>query len=152
MAIYDALVKLIALSTPIMVLLSFPLSFGIMESVHCIACLGDKGTATRALMNGIRQMAILMLPFIFGTLAATILTVNGERTNWVTNVVLLRTYLLAGVLLFALLPGVKGAINSLVAGENKGVRQIGLWFGLAWAFLYLSLGAQFFAYLLPPVG
>lgn len=145
MLIYEGLVRLFACLTPIMAFLSFPLSFNIMETVHCLVCQDEKSMLVEALKDVIRWLAILILPFAFGAFAATIITVNTDQSNWI-NGVLLYTYFHAGMVLFAVLPWVKDAFNTLLAGNKNGIRPVGLWFGALWALLYLSLAAQLFAY------
>lgn len=147
MLIYDALIRLVALLTPIMVFLSFPLAFSIIESLRLIVCQSEKKGISGALSDIIRQLAILILPFTFGVFAATILTINTEQRNWITSETVLRAYHLAGMILFAFLPSVTIGFNSVTEGKQDGVRAVALWVGSLWALLYLSLAAQFFAYL-----
>ncbi len=146
MLIFDYLVILIFLSTPIMAILSLPLSLEIASSLHRMT--GGNGSATirDELRQLVRYAALLLLPHALGTLTIAPLTVYSERMNSITNVVIVHIPLVGTVLLLALFTGFFRAANAVLAGESKGVRLMGFWVGLLWTLLYVSLGIQLFSY------
>jgi len=152
MIIYDYLLRLLALLTPLMVVLAFPLSLDLVRALSTIVHrIDDSESVDRQLRLVISRSAVLSIPFIFGMGGATLLTVNSERANWITNGFVLHTYLLIGITLLAVLPIIRDALQSLLSGHDKNVRLLGLWLGLIWAFLYASLGLQFYSHLLSPI-
>lgn len=144
--IYDGLLALITLAIPLMILLSFPLAFGIAKSLHALVCQSEQEDLVKELKWIIKQLAILILPFTFAVFAATILTVNSTQQRWISSSTTILTYHSAGVILFAFIPGVAIAFRDLMQGKNNRVRPVGLWLGSLWALLYLSVAAQFYAY------
>lgn len=143
MYIYQALVSLFILLSPVMVFLSFPLSLSIASSLSAIVNASEKEQVLANLKRIIRMLAILLLPFAFGVFAATIITTNTEQRNWITSLML---YHFVSLLPFAFLPSAFIWLQDMFKGEMKSVRRFGIWLGVLWALLYLSLGLQFYSY------
>lgn len=146
MIIYDALVRILALSTPIMAVLSFPLCLRIAGSLHTMTSTNEKERVMAELKHIIRLLTILLLPYTFGAFATTLFTINTPQRNWIGSTVLLRLYHILGILPFAFLPSVIIFFGTLLKGEQKAARWLGIWLGGLWALLYLSLTLQFYAY------
>jgi hypothetical protein len=146
----DGLLTLVAWTTPIMAVLAFPLSHDIVDAFAALASQhGGMAEPNKWLRVIFSRFAILFMPFVFGTLGATVLTVNSIPNNWVTNYVLLYAYMIAGGLLFAVFFAIYDAATSLMSGDKRRVRLVSFWFGWAWAVLYVSLGLQLYAFLVP---
>lgn len=146
MFIYQTLVSLLALLTPVMAFLAFPLSLSIASSLSSIVKASEKERIVAELKSIVRMLAVLLLPFAFGMFAATIFTINTEQRLWISNSFLLPLYHFLSLLPFAFLPSMIIFLRAVLGDRQKSARWLGIWFGALWALLYLSLSLQFYTF------
>ena len=133
-----------------MVVIAFPLASDLVRSLLAIVRNNGTGGVANEIRVVVKRLAFLGLPLIFGTYVVTLLALNASPLNRSVNW-LQYTYYYTGLVPFALLAlGDKG-VRLLLAGEEKGIKLLGLWLGATWAFLYFSLCVQLYLYVVPTI-
>lgn len=145
--IYDTLVKLMALSTPVLAVISLPVSSSIMDSVYSILGQKDSDRIAFELKKISKRLALLLLPFAFGIFAISNLLLTHTPSVQPVAIKYLEKFNLGGMLVFIFLPAAIRAFKSLLAGKSGAAGQAAIWFGVLWFLLYAQLGLLFLIYL-----
>jgi hypothetical protein len=146
-SVYDTLVKLVALSTPIMAVLSFPLASSIVDSVYAMVDQDDTSRIQFELKKISQRLALLLLPFAFGVFASALLTITHTPRITTSSEGILQKLHLGGMIVFIFLPGAIASFKALLAGQQRAIRLLSSWFAVLWLLLYSLLGLHFFIYL-----
>lgn len=145
--VYDTLVNLVALSTPIMAVLSFPLASSIVDSVYAMVDQEDTSRIQFELKKIGQRLALLLLPFAFGVFASALLTITHTPSITTLSQGILQKLHLGGIIVFIFLPSAIASFKALLAGQQNAIRPLSSWFAVLWLLLYSLLGLHFFIYL-----
>lgn len=145
--VYNALVKLVALSTPVLAILSLPIASSIMGSVYAMIDQEDSERVAFELKKISKRLALLLLPFAFGIFAIARLIFTQTPNILPVSIKYLEKFELGVIIVICFLPGAIRAFKSLLAGKSGAARLGGSWFGTLWLLLYAQLGLLFLVYL-----
>lgn len=145
--IYNALVKLVALSTPVLAILSLPIGSSIMDSVYAMVEQKDSERIAFELKKTSKRLTLLLLPFALGVFAIARLIFTRTPNILPVSIKYLEKFELGGIIVICFLPGAIGAFKSLMAGKSGAARRAGSWLGFLWLLLYSLLGLLFLVYL-----